>query len=177
MSQEKQPQPRKLEALRFLQEASQKDSPYRYDSARQAMIEELGFSPEGANKMVAEFLEAKISNVLVGRITQLPEPNPNRENNESQLTELERRAGWFALAYIEYSLGKNAHDLIWQGHFWLGNSDEETRQLLKWMEKNPQKVVDYFDWAWAVPETSKLITESFREKAKTGGLRKVEFEN
>lgn len=56
-----------------------------------------------------------------------------------------------------------------RGRLHLGNTEEETKELLTWMQQNPYTVADYLDSTW-IPEHSKRITEPFRKQAEQNKL-------
>ena len=60
------------------------------------------------------------------------------------------------------------------GRLHLGNTEGETRGLLKWMQENPLAVANYLDAVWT-SEDSKQVTESFRKMAEQNKLWRFEL--
>lgn len=58
---------------------------------------------------------------------------------------------------------------IGQGNLHLGNTEEDTRRLLLWMQTNPKKVINYVRGAWNHWH-SDWLTETFEQRLKSGSL-------
>ncbi len=55
----------------------------------------------------------------------------------------------------------------------LGNSDEETRQLLQWIQEHPQEVVECFSREWKL---ARGYSREFLMLARKGKLKRISFE-
>lgn len=116
-------------------------------------------------------------NELPGSFFQLPKPR--QISPDTAFTQLEIHAGNFALAYSEevldieqqYPLGLN----YW-GRYWLGNTEDETKTLVDWMQQNPEEVADYLNWTFGEPNSPHPYAEELRVRAKEGKLKEPKFE-
>lgn len=95
--------------------------------------------------------------------------------------------GAFIQAYIDEVIGYNDEirnegadmSLENEREWWfdfgfkhLGNSDEETQQLLQWMETHPEEVVACFAKEW---KFAREYSAEFLERARNGTLKKIRF--
>lgn len=113
-----------------------------------------------------------------GGITQLPDPETLKKNNMVHKPLLGPGLPSFVETYIWWATApadehfpprKELEAWINRGRLHLGNTEEETRQLLRCMQENPLAAADYLDAIW-VPEHSKLLTEPFRNLAQQNQL-------
>lgn len=118
-----------------------------------------------------------------GKITKLPDIANLTENNLTGKPLLGSGLPTFVQAYIDwttmpegehFSVEKEIVNWLDRGRIHLGNTENETKQLLKWMQENPLAVADYLDTVW-VPEYSEWTTVQFRELAEQNQLRRFDL--
>lgn len=179
MTQEQEyPNKLRLQAFQVFQVLKEQRIPNWTKVACEALVEELGITPEEANHLAFKFVESSQSNRLPGGTTQLPEIR--KKSDDSPFTELEEGAAWFALAYAEVAIGElpaYGHGLDYWGRWWLGNGQNDTENLVSWMKQNPKKVADYLEWVHGKPNTGDpyFTLTRFRQKAQKNELINPDF--
>lgn len=151
---------------------------YRGRIAVDAVSEQFALPRNDAALLVAEFAFSRDINAFPGNITKLPsfDPETPRTNTESFGDELHRRAAHFTLAYVEDATERTDNSVLFNGQYWLGNMDEETKELVGKMQENPDEVVAYIKWAFQNDPSLENILGEFTKRAVEGTLRPPSFE-
>lgn len=119
----------------------------------------------------------------IGGFTELPDSAALRDDDMMGKPLLGPGLPTFVEAYMDWATmsedehfppQKELEGWLNRGRLHLGNSEEETKQLLAWMQENPLAVADYLDAVW-VPEHSKRATEPFRRLAEQNKLWKFDL--
>ena len=89
--------------------------------------------------------------------------------------------GAFVQIYIDEVIGVNRrpknitqeeYERFWfdQGFKHMGNSDSETKELVLWMQQNPEAVVAFFNKEWGLAED---VTQKLLRLAEKGKLKRI----
>jgi hypothetical protein len=138
----------------------------------------LGATQDLAERLMAELSLSLYHNSLPGGITTLPEYDPKEKINRDQIdnTPMLHNTAWFTLGYIEDATEREGQSAIYLGESWLGNSEEETKNLLKGFQENPTAVSNFVRWAFDNDPSLESMLNEFEERASNNTLRPPSFE-
>lgn len=163
----------RLEAWRILEE-------YSIFGDVNDKLQTLGLSEQDIEKIRLDFIEGSVfaPSKLSGKITELPKllkDHKGRLLGGMLPSMVQSYVGWMTYDHeTNPQHGKLSHWVDFWGRG-LGNTPDETRQLMTWMQENPFEVADYLDRVW-FPEFSKELTDPFRVRAYNGTLPRLDFE-
>lgn len=147
--------PRKIEAFKALSDilAEGKKSGLQTGEVWKKLtsaLQDIGYPPSEYGILLNQFLAAEFSSSMQGGYTELPDLNTLPEGSRER-----KRVASFTWWYIHHrvdeskifeSIGSEKYmDHVYKrANFELGNTDEETVDLLKWADNNPGKIVSIF---------------------------------
>ncbi|MDO8269594.1 MAG: hypothetical protein Q7T54_02900 [Candidatus Levybacteria bacterium] len=138
----------------------------------------LGATQEQAESLMAELSLSLDHNSLPGGITTLPEYDPKEKINRELIdnTPMLHNTAWFTLGYIEDATERGNQSARYMGESWLGNSEEETKNLLKRFQEDPKAVSSFVRWAFEDDPSLESMLNEFDERASNNTLRPPSFE-
>lgn len=162
----------RAEAFKSIYPEFAKD-PYKGSVIGRRVLQELGLKVDEAEVVIDELAEIIRTNALGGGITEFPyydaeEPAGAFENQVSPIFE---GFIYFARSYVEHCLGHRNYDAEYLGRMCLGNSLNETEELIKLFEIDPDSVSKFLRWSFGNDSSIEMLLNEFEQRLADGSWR------